>query len=114
MPARRDIRQQQRMVDDDQVRALRPLARPWQEAHRLAAGSASRPARFLRGDALPHHLVGLREVQFGTIAGFRVRQPHSEPRQQLRLVRRVRPRVAKRCPSSQADVVSPALDLRDA
>ena len=105
-----EVGEQQRVVDDEQVRGRGLVAGVAVEARALpGAGAHREPAR---AHAVPRRQLRAGEPQLGAVAGARLAQPCERLRQRPCVVGRGGVGVRRRFPASEAEVVRLALELR--
>ena len=105
--------QQQRVVDDNDVRGLRLAACPLQEAGAIGNVRAAvrRALQVVGAQAVPDRLLGAGQPQFGAVPGLRTAEPDQNARGEQRFGVGGERLVAEGIKLAEAEVVAAALQL---
>jgi hypothetical protein len=113
VPAGDHVREQQRVIDDQDVRAFGGLARAPERARpaQIAGAAIGRAALGIGRNAAPGELLaGAEQRQLGAVAGLRGRQPDQQLRQQAHFLRAAHAAVPQSLEPPRAQVVGAALE----
>ena len=103
------VRKQQGMVDDHDVRLFGLLSRAAKEAG-AAIPQPGTPPLFSGGDAVPRECVAARQVDLTPVSGDRVLEPDRGLAEQPRVLHRGILAARQIIPAAQAQVISPTLE----